>query len=131
MFSWIANFWGLIAGFARLPTLSRTFIAGYICLTKNTEFFTREGIYPSLLYLTHLFFISFYFYATVRFILDIVPFYQAHHRIPNTMSIYHVLMTYQRTPNTVSISIMHSHPCHAMSRAYVMQCHYMYLMLHA
>ena len=49
MFLWVANFRGLTAGFACLPTLSRTFIAGYICLTKNTRFFTRWGIYPSLL----------------------------------------------------------------------------------
>ena len=35
MFLWVANFRGLISGFACLPTLSRTFIPGYICLTKN------------------------------------------------------------------------------------------------
>ena len=35
MFLWVANFWGLTAGFACLPTLSRTFIIGYICLIKN------------------------------------------------------------------------------------------------
>ena len=99
VFLWVANFRGLTVGFARLPTLSRTFIAGYICITKNTRFFTRRGIYPYLLYLIHVFFISFFFYATVRLILDVVPFYRAHHR----------------TPNTVSISTMHSHPCHAMS----------------
>ena len=117
VFLWIANFRGLTAGFTRLPTLSRTFIAGYICLTKNTEFFTRMGIYPSLIYPTHVFFISFLFYGTVRLILDVIPFYTAHHRTPNTMSIYHVLTTYHQTPNTVSISTIHSHPCHAMSRA--------------
>ena len=37
-------------------TLSQTFITGCICLTKNTGFFTREGIYPFLLCLTHVFF---------------------------------------------------------------------------
>ena len=100
MFLWVANFRGLTAGFARLPTLSQTLIAGYICLTKNTGFFTRGGIYPFLLYPTHDFFISFFFYAIMRLILDVVPFYQAHHR----------------TPNIVSISTMHSHPCHVMSR---------------
>ena len=100
VFLWVAIFRGLIAGFARLPTFSRTFIAGYICLTKNTGFFfTRGGIYPFLLYPTHIFFISFFFYAIVRLILNIVPFYRAHHR----------------TPNTVLISTMHSYPCHAMS----------------
>ena len=101
VFLWVANFWGLTAGFARLPTLSQAFIVGYICLTKNIGFFTREGIYPYLLYPTHIFFISFFFYANMRLILDVVPFYRAHHR----------------TLNTVSISTMYSHPCHAISRA--------------
>ena len=117
VFLWVANFRGLIASFACLPTLLRTFIVRYICLTKNTGFFTRWGIYPYLLYPTHIFFISFFFYATMRHILNVVPFYQAHHQTPNTVSIYHILTTYYRTPNTVSISTMHSHPCHAMSRA--------------
>ena len=45
--------------FAHLLTLLRTFIVGYICLTKNTGFFTRGDIYPSLLYPTHVFFIFF------------------------------------------------------------------------
>ena len=74
VFLWVANFRGLTAGFACFPTLSRTFIAGYICLTKNTEFFTRGDIYPYLLYPAHVFFISFFFYVTVRLILDVVPF---------------------------------------------------------
>ena len=88
VFLWVTNFRGLTAGFACLPTLSRTFIAGSICLTKNIGFFTRGGIYPFFLYPTHVFFISFFFYATVRLILDVVPFYRAHHRTPNTVSIY-------------------------------------------
>ena len=117
VFLWVVNFRGLTIGFARLPALSRTFIAGYICLTKNTGFFTRVGIYPYLLYPTHVFFISFLFYAIVRLILDVIPFYRFHHRTPNTMSIYHVLTTYHQTPNTVLICTMHSHPCHAMSHA--------------
>ena len=75
VFLWVTNFRGLTAGFARLPTLSRTFIAGYICLTKNTRFFTRGGIYPLLIYPNTRIFISFFFYATVRLILDFVPFY--------------------------------------------------------
>ena len=109
------NFQGLIVGFARLPTLSRTFIVRYICLTKNTGFFTRWGIHPSLLYPTHVSFISFFFYATVRLILDVVPFYRAHHRTPNTVSIYHVLTTYHRTSNTVSIY----QPC---THTHLMRC---------
>ena len=133
MFLWVANFRGLTASFARLLTLSQTFIARYICLTKNTGFFTRWGIYPSLLYPTHIFFISFFFYATVRLILDVVPFYRAHHRTPNIVLIYHVLTTYHRTPNTVSIyqQCTHTHLIRC-PRAYAMQdaiaC---YIMLHA
>ena len=115
MFLWVANFRGLTSGFARLQTLSQTFIAGYICLTKNTEFFTRGGIYPFLLYPIHVFFISFFFYATVRLILDVVPFYRAHHRTPNTVSINHVLTTYHRTPNIVSIYQPCTHPFNTMS----------------
>ena len=94
VFLWVANFRGLTVGFACLLKLSRTFIARYIYLTKNTGFFTRGGIYPFLLYPTHVFFISFFFYTIVRLILDVVPFYQAHHQTPNTMSIYHVLTRY-------------------------------------
>ena len=91
-FLWVANFRGLTVGFARLSTLSN--IAGYICLTKNTGFFTRWGMYPFFLYPTHVFFISFFFYATMRLIWDVVPFYRAHYRTPNTLSICHVLTTY-------------------------------------
>ena len=79
VFLWVENFRGLTAGFAHLPTLFRTFIVGYIYLTKNTMFFTRRGIYPYLPYPTYVFFISFFFYATVRLILDVDPFYRAHH----------------------------------------------------
>ena len=45
MFPWVANFRGLTAGFARLPTLSRTYITGRICLTKNKiwVFHPRRG----------------------------------------------------------------------------------------
>ena len=121
MFLWIANFRCLTIGFARLPTLSLTFITGYICLTKNTRFFTRGGIYHSLLYPTSVFFISFFFYATVRLILEVVPFYRAHHQTPNTMSIYHVLTTYHRTPNTVSIY----KPC---THTHLMRCPHAYAM---
>ena len=36
----VMNFWGLTAGFARLPTFSRAFTIGHICITKNTRAFT-------------------------------------------------------------------------------------------
>ena len=75
VFLWVANFRGLTVGFVSLSTLLQTFITGYICLTKITGFFTRWGIYPYLLYPTNVFFISFFFYAIMRLILDVVSFY--------------------------------------------------------
>ena len=130
MFLWAANFQGLTVSFAHLSTLSRTFIARYICLTKNTGFFTRGGIYPFLLYPTHVFFILFFFYAIVRLILDVVPFYRAHHRTLNTASIYHVLTTYHRTLKQCrSLPCTHTHvmrcPVHMQCKMslHVISCH--------
>ena len=52
MFLWVANFQGLTAGFARLATLSRTLIVGYICLINNKIWvFHSGGIYFILLHL--------------------------------------------------------------------------------
>ena len=49
VFLWVANFRGVTAGFACLPTLSRTFIVEYICLTKNKIwFFHHRGDLPHL-----------------------------------------------------------------------------------
>ena len=49
VFLWVVNFRGLTVGFASLPTLSRDFTLGHICITKNNGVFTRGGIYPYLL----------------------------------------------------------------------------------
>ena len=49
VFLWVANFWGLTAGFASLPTLSRAFTVEHICITKTNGAFTRGGVYPYLL----------------------------------------------------------------------------------
>ena len=43
MFIWVVNLRSLTAGFARLPTLSQTFIIGYICLTKNKIWVFHPG----------------------------------------------------------------------------------------
>ena len=43
VFLWVANFQGLTAGFVRILTLSRTFITGYICLTKNKIWVFHPG----------------------------------------------------------------------------------------
>ena len=60
------NFRGLTAGFARLPTFSRTFIAGYICLTKNKIWvFHPGGICPILLHPNTCDLLLLLFYTTV------------------------------------------------------------------
>ena len=148
MFLWVANFWGLTTGFVRLPTLLRTFIAGYIYLTKNTGFFTRGGIYPFFLYPTHVFFISFFFYATVRLILNVVPFIKPtiEHQTQcrPTMSSQH---TIKHKTQCRSLPCTHNIPSntkHSVDLYYAliprscdvpcinaMQCYCMYLMSHA
>ena len=75
VFLWVANFRGLITGFASLPTLLRAFTVGYICITKNNEAFTRRGVYPYLLIPDTYF--NFHVYNHAR-LLDVVPPYRAH-----------------------------------------------------
>ena len=43
MFLWVENFRGLTVDFVHLPTLSRTFIVGSICLTKNRIWVFHPG----------------------------------------------------------------------------------------
>ena len=96
--------------------------------------FSLEGVsIPTCFAHLHTYFSC---HATVSLNLDIIPFYRAHHRTPNTVSINHVFTTYieiqhsvdlpcphdihrtsntmsiyhGRTPNTVSTPTMHSHP---------------------
>ena len=75
VFLWVANFQGLTAGFACLPTLSRAFTIGHICITRNTEAFTRGGIYPCLLLPDTYFHFHVYNQATL---LEVVPSYRAY-----------------------------------------------------
>ena len=78
-------------------------------------FHLRGGIYPFLLYPTHIFFISFLFYATVRLILDVVPFYRAHHRALNTVSIFTMYSRHTIEHQTQCRSL----PC---THTHIMQC---------
>ena len=107
MFIWVANFWGLTAGFARLPTLSRTFIAGYICLTKNKIWVFHPGrggrgggggggggICPILLHPNTRDLLLLLFYQTVSLNFGCCPISE--------------LTTY--SPRMVNNSTMHTHP---------------------
>ena len=62
---WVANFRSLTSGFARLPTLSWTFIIGNVS-TTYTGSFTRRGSIPIFYHPIHIFI---YMYATMRFCL--------------------------------------------------------------
>ena len=107
-----SEFSGLTAGFASLPTLSRDFNVGHICIAKNNGAFTRGGIYPYLLLPNTYFHFHVYNRATL---LDVVPPYRVHHQ----------------TPNAVLIHTMHSHPFHAMSpRICNAMCHFMPIPCH-
>ena len=96
VFLWVANFWDLTAGFTSLLTLSRAFIVGYICITKNNRVSPKGVSIPTSCYPTHIFIFRFHFNRTT--LLDVVPLCRTHHQ----------------TPNAVLIITMHSHPCHAM-----------------
>ena len=132
VFLWVANIRGLTAGFARLPTLSRTFIAGHICLTNNTGFFTRGGIYPFLLYPNTRIFHFFFLLCDRETHFGLCPILPSPtsnikhsvnlpctHDIPSkakhNFELYHAL-----TPMSCDV------PC-----INAIQCHCMYLMLHA
>ena len=52
VFLWVANFRGLTTGFA---LLSLAFTVGHICITKNTEAFTRGGYLSLLAIPRHIF----------------------------------------------------------------------------
>ena len=101
MFLWVVNFRGLTAGFARLLTLSRTFIIGYICLTKNTGFFTRKG-YLSLLAIpnTRIFHFLFLLCDRETHFWKFIPFTEP---------------TQSNTKHSVDLPTMHSHPFNVMS----------------
>ena len=63
----------------RLHTPSDTFANFHRWIHMSNQeywFFHPMGYHPFFLYPTHIFFISFFFYETVRLILDVVPFYQ-------------------------------------------------------
>ena len=72
VFLWVANFRGLTAGFASLPTHSWAFTVGHICIIKNNGAFTRGGIYPYLLLPDTYFHFHVYNLAPL---LDVVPPY--------------------------------------------------------
>ena len=59
-------------------------------------------------------YINFHFFQNRVTLLDFVPLPDSTNQHHTVLTHNHVPMTLLRTPNTVSIPTMHSHPCHAM-----------------
>ena len=93
---WVGNFRGLTTGFTCLPTLSRAFTVGHICITKILGLSPKGVSIPAYYYPTHVF----TFHVCNReTLLEVVQQYRAHHQTPNAMLIH----------------TMHSHPYHEIS----------------
>ena len=84
------------------------------CLTVNNiwVFHLGGGSTPSC-YAQHTY-IYFHFFQNRVTLLDCVPLPESTNQHHTVLTHNHVPMTLHRTPNTVSIPTMHSHPCQAM-----------------
>ena len=84
------------------------------CLTVNNIWvFHSRGIYPILLRPKHVY-LFFYFFQNRVTLLDFVPLPESTNQHYTVLTHNHVPMTLHRTPNTLLIPTMHSHPCHEM-----------------
>ena len=117
VFIWVINFQGLTANFACLPTLSRTFIAGYICLTKNKIWVFNPGgggYAPSFFTQTH---VIYYYYCL-------------HNRESRFWTLSHFRAHYTFTKNDEYQHHAHTPDLTRCYRAYEMHlCHF--LLCHA
>ena len=95
VFLWVANFRGLTAGFARLPTLPQAFTVGHIYNQKYRGFHPR-GYLSLLAIIQHIFSFS---------------CIQPCDPIGRCLT---VLSPPNQTPNAMLIITMHLHPCHVM-----------------
>ena len=71
-----------------------------------------KGFTPSC-YAQHTY-IYFHFFKNRVTLLDFFPLPESTNQLHIVLTHNHVPMTFHRTPNTVPIPTMHSHPCHAM-----------------
>ena len=116
VFLWVANFWGLTVCFVRLPTLLQTFITRYMSLTKNIGFFHSRG-YLSLLAIpnTRIFYFLFLLCDRETHFLRYPILPSPPSNTKHSVDLYHAL-----TPMSCDVPYINE-----------MQCHCMYLMLHA
>ena len=109
---------GFSGSHRRTPQAYTTFLRAFtdVSCLNHIPGFSPEGVSISTCFTyLHTYFSC---HEIVSLNLDVVPFYRAHHRTPNTVSINHVLTTYiehqhsvdlpcshdiHRTPNTVSV----------------------------
>ena len=116
MFPWVANFRGLTTGFARLPTLSRTYIVRRICLIENKIWvFHPGGICPILLHPTTRDLVLLLFYTTVSLDFGRFPISELTTHSPRMVNNKHHAHTPDSTrcDRTYEIQSCHFMRCHA------------------
>ena len=104
----------------------KTFIAGYICLTKNTGFFTQVGIYPFLLYPPRIFHFLFLLCNRETHFgrCPILPSLSSNTKHNVDLPCTHDIPS--NTKNSVDLPTMHSHPFNVMSPCICnARCHYL------
>ena len=113
VFLWVANFRGLIAGFASLPTFSRAFTVGHICITKTNGAFTRGGCLSLLANTRHIFsfFVS---------ILIVRPCWTLSHHIEPTQSNTKHIVDYNHALTPISCNVLVYMQCDVPFLAYTM-----------
>ena len=124
MFLWVANFQGLTAGFAHLPKLSRTFIAGYICLTKNKILVFHPGwggSNPSC-FTQHTYIYLFYYYATVSLNFGHRPIFELTIYSPRMMNNQYHAHTPYSTPCPLHMKceyVISCYSCYMHNKSYM------------
>ena len=122
MFIWVTKFRGLTADFAHLPTLSRTFITGYICLTKNKFWIFHpvgvgggREIYPILFHPNTCDLLLLLFYTTVSLDFGRYPISELTTHSPRMVNNQHHVHTpdLTRCYRAYEMHLCHFILCHA------------------
>ena len=121
MFPWVTNFQGLTAGFARLPTLSQTYIVKRICLTENKIWvFDPRGICPILLHSNTRDLVLLLFYTTLSLDFGSCPISELTIHSPRMVNNQHHAHTPDSTrcDHAYEMQSCHFMLCHAICNIY-------------
>ena len=115
MFPWVTNFRGLTAGFARLSTLSRTYIVGRISLTENNfGSFSLGGIFPIFLHPNTRNLVLLLFYTTMSLDFGRCPISELTTHSPRMVNNQH----HAHTPDSTRCDRLYE-----MQSYHFMRCH--------